>query len=207
MAYDASTRIDWRPVVGHGDYSVSNTGLVYSHKINRVAGFNNYIGYRSAWIDGKSKYVHRLVAEAFIPNPDNLPCINHKDENGLNNNIDNLEWCDKAYNNRYGTSNARASETKKDFFQTEEGEIEKIRMSQRQKKYLQTKAGKEQLTRTMRPVRCLDIETLDVVRTFPSIASTNDFWGKRVGANIQKCCAGQIKSAYGYRWEYAQGGI
>ena len=55
----------------------------------------------------KSYLVHRLVAEAFIPNIDNLPCINHKDEDKTNNNIDNLEWCTIAYNNSYGTARER----------------------------------------------------------------------------------------------------
>lgn len=51
--------------------------------------------------DGKyyNKTIHRLVAEAFLPNPDNLPCVNHKDENRLNNHIDNLEWCTYRHNN------------------------------------------------------------------------------------------------------------
>ena len=52
--------------------------------------------------------IHKLVAETFIPNPDNLPCINHKDENKHNNHVDNLEWCTIAYNNIYGTARERA---------------------------------------------------------------------------------------------------
>ena len=51
----------------------------------------------------KTFMVHRLVAEAFIPNPNNLPQINHKDENGKNNDVSNLEWCSRSYNMNYGT--------------------------------------------------------------------------------------------------------
>lgn len=56
-------------------------------------------------------YVHRLVAEAFIPNPDNLPEINHKDENPSNNHVDNLEWCTHEYNSNYGTRAKRIKNT------------------------------------------------------------------------------------------------
>lgn len=56
---------------------------------------------------GRKKKIHRLVAEAFIPNPDNLPSINHKDENRTNNRADNLEWCTVAYNSTYGTVSQR----------------------------------------------------------------------------------------------------
>lgn len=51
----------------------------------------------------KHEYVHRVIATVFIPNPNNYPCINHKDENGLNNKINNLEWCTYQQNNIYGS--------------------------------------------------------------------------------------------------------
>lgn len=51
----------------------------------------------------EAKLIHRLVAQAFIPNLDNLPCINHKDENPSNNCVDNLEWCSYKYNNEYNS--------------------------------------------------------------------------------------------------------
>lgn len=59
-----------------------------------------------------NKSVHRLVAEAFIPNPDNLPQVNHKDEDKSNNCVDNLEWCDAVYNMNYGTRQTRSIQTK-----------------------------------------------------------------------------------------------
>ena len=59
----------------------------------------------------KAELIHRLVAIAFIPNPNELPQVNHKDENKDNNCADNLEWCDTKYNNTYGTRLYRAAES------------------------------------------------------------------------------------------------
>ena len=68
-------------------------------------------GYKTVSLtkDGKTKtlFVHRLVAEAFIPNVDNLPMVNHKDEDKTNNFVENLEWCTNDYNINYGTARRR----------------------------------------------------------------------------------------------------
>ena len=74
-------------------------------------------GYNRIILCKNGKYstflVHRLVAEAFIPNPENLPYINHKDENSRNNDVDNLEWCTAKYNCNYGTHNEKLSRNHK----------------------------------------------------------------------------------------------
>ena len=73
-------------------------------------------GYKTVLLSKNAKrkwhFVHRLMAEAFIPNPDNLLFVNHKDEDKLNNSLDNLEWCTAKYNSNYGTRNKRLSKTK-----------------------------------------------------------------------------------------------
>ena len=61
----------------------------------------------------KGFQVHRLVAFAFLQNPNQYPQINHKDENKLNNKLENLEWCSVLYNNKYGTRLKRVSESNK----------------------------------------------------------------------------------------------
>ena len=111
----------WKDIPGYeGKYQVSNFGRVRS--LDRIDDENHFRkgqimktkllrGYvRVALRDGKKQkdyQVHRLVALAFIPNPEGFKCVNHKDENKLNNNVDNLEWCTLAYNFNYGTARAR----------------------------------------------------------------------------------------------------
>lgn len=101
--------MNWKPIDElDGLYLISDTGKVFSVRTNRIIKTHlSNMGYERVSVDinGETyKYsVHRLVATAFIPNPDNLPCVNHKDENPLNNNVDNLEWCTQKYNINYGT--------------------------------------------------------------------------------------------------------
>lgn len=122
---------EWLPVHGYeGLYSVSNLGRVKRDKSKRLAGVygvvdvpekilvqTNTKGYKFVCLskDGKAKrvQVHRLVAIAFIPNPNALPMVNHKDESRDNNHVDNLEWCTAKYNNNYGTVRKRLSDNAK----------------------------------------------------------------------------------------------
>lgn len=87
-------------------YAISSLGRVmsmYDGHIMKTAITNKGYELLVTHINKKQKgyTIHRLVAEAFIPNPNNFPIVNHKDENPLNNNVDNLEWCTSSYNNTY----------------------------------------------------------------------------------------------------------
>ena len=97
------------------DYKVSSFGRIFSIKSNRyLSPFKHNYSYIDLTINGEvKKYsVHRLVATLFIPNPDNLPDVNHIDENRFNNRADNLEWCTAKYNTNYGTAINRIIDTK-----------------------------------------------------------------------------------------------
>ena len=109
----------WKDISGfEGVYEISSYGRVRSVKSGRILSTSKCggcRGYISVCLskNGKryGKLVHRLVAEAFIENTDNLPEVNHKDEDKSNNRVDNLEFCDHKYNMNYGTRNIRSKDT------------------------------------------------------------------------------------------------
>ena len=146
LSLEDLTGESWRPIVGYEDkYLVSNFGRVKSleriltksdvpnakwsrqkHSTKILKSHKNMYGYYMVYLSNRGStkgfLVHRLVGMAFIPNPNNLPQINHKDECKTNNSVwvnldgsidfekSNLEWCDNRYNSNYGTKGQRIAE-------------------------------------------------------------------------------------------------
>lgn len=122
--YIMNTREEFILLPGFEDkVKISNLGyavnLNYNHtgkerrfKLSKATG--GYLAFGFGYKGKKHSFrIHKVVAELFIPNPDNLPEVNHKDENKENNRVDNLEWCTAEYNCNYGTRTKRIAEKKK----------------------------------------------------------------------------------------------
>ena len=184
----------WRTPIYKGEiydnYRVSNLGQILSLNYGRTgkAKLMNPWEDKDAYLhvglykNGKQDtcIVHRLVAETFLSNPDNLPCINHKiqgdegkkinmvifnEDGSVDEEKSTIEWCTHEYNNNYGTHNERSAKT-------------------RSKKVLQF--------------------TLDgeFIREW---SSTNECGRNGFNkGNISSCCNGKTKSAYGYIWKYKE---
>lgn len=119
----------WKPIDGFPFYMISNFGRV--KRIEHIDGCNRLRNerlrkprsaegghlYVTLYDQTRRKYklffIHRLVALAFIPNPNNLPIINHKDNNPANNHFTNLEWCDYSYNNSYASAREKRNKTRR----------------------------------------------------------------------------------------------
>ena len=185
----------WNNVKGYeGLYQVSNYGNVRSLNYNKTGKtrilktITNNSGYIQVGLhkSGNMKLctVHRLVAQAFIPNPDNLPIVNHKDYIKTNNISNNLEWCNYEYNNNYGNRNVKLSNSLTNN------------------------------VKTSIPVVQLNLEGSFVQEFPSAIEAARSLSKPNLSAasiNILKCCKGEAdtqygtvarKTAYGYKWKF-----
>lgn len=190
----------WKPVIGYETYyEVSNYGRVRSLNYYGKTGKTVILhqkklssGYMMLQLSKNNKQkdwlVHILVAKAFIQNPDNYPCVNHKDENRANNNVDNLEWCTYGYNNNYGTRNEKIS---KALTGRKMSEKTKKKVSKRKKGIPNFKKRKKVYQYT------LDNQ---LVKVWESARETNkDGFSYK---NISQCCNGKRKTHKGYKWSF-----
>ena len=187
----------WKAVTGwEGLYEVSNFGNVRTlhykkpylmHPTIDAKGYKR-VSFVLLYSKKYKRYsVHRLVAQAFIPNPDNLPEVNHKDENKLNNRSDNLEWCNTTYNLAYGTARSRMAQTRKN-----------MKFSDLHLRNLQISHAISQ----GKIVEQIDANG-NVMARFSSISEAARNMG--VSANsISHACNGLTKSSCGYVWKFSE---
>lgn len=177
----------WKDIKGYeGIYQISNFGNVCSlnygkrgYAKNLVPKVNNC---GRLWVElfnngvKRQFLIHRLVGEAFIPNPDNLPQINHIDENPKNNCVENLEWCTNEYNIRY--------------------------FRERHPSHARIRKNTERYNRRLdKPVNQIDrggnvVKQWKDARTVVVEMGFNQW-------SITQCCDGKRHTAYGFRWQYA----
>lgn len=191
----------WRKIEGYDYYMVSNCGRVLSLK-NRhgkkqmIKIKTNDNGYCSVglYLNKKCKYhlVHRLVAQAFIPNPNNYPVINHRDENKQNNFVwvnedgsvdyekSNLEWCTQKYNINYGN---RTDRVRKKTIGTK-------------KNYCGSK------NHNSKPIEQYDLDG-NLLNTFDCAADAEKYLGLKVySSHIRSVCNGKLKQSCGFKWKW-----
>lgn len=173
--------MEWKKIEEPFDlYEVSSEGSVRNRKTGKaLKPQRNRKGYLKVHLYGReiTKFisVHRLVAEAFIPNPNNLPEVNHKDEDKENNKSSNLEWCNRGYNVRYYQERHPNSLARRPL-------------------------GTYGAYKNKRKVAQKSLNG-EVVAVFESIAEVVRSKGFN-NWSISQCCNGKRNQAYGYKWEY-----
>lgn len=184
----------WKDIEGYeGLYQVSNYGNVkslnyrnkgYARNLvpkTNCKGYNWVILYKSKI--SKPILIHRLVANAFIDNPNGYPIINHKDENKTNNSVENLEWCTLSYNVKY------SMDRHPERFFVSSGQRKKRDYYKLKTKYASIRIN--QLTLDGKYIKqWFNLAELKHKQNYNS-------------TSIKECCEGKRKTAYGYKWEFA----
>ena len=178
----------WVNIENHPSYFISNFGRVFSKKSNKVMK-NRVVsknGYQQITLDNSQLLVHRLVAQAFIPNPNNLPCVNHKDENPGNNDFRNLEWCTYKYNSNYGTNPSRHSKKMLDRYNNDQDWKSDCikRLAEIQKK---------------KRKRVVQLDKFNnYIKTYESSYATEK--DGHLSVHVCDCANGKRKTHHGYKW-------
>lgn len=191
----------WVPMIGEeGKYEISNYGYVrrvfdspYTSRGRKIKSYGKILsphkannGYLRTSYAGKRDYTHRLVALHFVPNPNNLPEVNHIDGNKHNNYYENLEWCDRAYNCKHASETGLINKTS-------EKRIEKIKENR-----------KIAVKNAMKPVDQFDKQG-KLIATYESVKQASDITGVNKGQIAAVCCHyPHRKTAGGYIWKYKE---
>lgn len=194
----------WKDIDGFPMYQVSNYGKVLSKFTNKcLTPARDKDGYARVGLrrDKKTfnKRVARLVAIAFIPNPEGLPIVNHKDEDKSNDYVGNLEWCTVQYNNTYGSRLEKVSKKLLGHELFGKGRI--ITLEERKMR--------SKTSGVKRKVNQIDPSTHEIIKTWDSMAD----YGRAIGINPQRTavgiwnvCTKRGHTYHGYIWEYADEG-
>ena len=188
--------------------TVEDNGRIYDKPIKgrQMKQAAHSKGYKTVALtkDGKTTlyYVHRIVAEAFIPNPDNLPMVNHKDEDKTNNFVNNLEWCTCEYNNNYGTGIERSAQKKRGIKHTEE---HKKKIADSVKGYYTTHDSPTKGKPSPKRKAVISVDENGNESFYNSVDDAVKAIGAHDSRNILAVCRGDRKTACGRRWRYADG--
>lgn len=187
---------EWRPIPGtENKYEISNYGNVKSlsyhqtGKVKLLKPFPDKKGYLQVDINKKSRKVHRIVAEVYIPNPNKKPQINHKDGNKSNNRVDNLEWCTQSENQKHAYKHGLKP---KSMERAHSNEVKEMLVN-----YSKKINDKRKI-----PVIAINIETGERTRY-----SSQSEAAKKLGVHqksVGRICYGKQKQTKGYRFEFEQ---
>lgn len=193
-------------------YYVDENGNVFSAKTNKyLSPCKDKYGYLFVMLYKDKKQfcqkIHRLVAKAFIPNPNGYLQVNHKNENKTDNRVENLEWCTAKYNINYGTAMKRAADTRKEkgYYWIEQSiETRKLHNPNNENYYKIAESrrlnGTNRMYSLMKPVEQLT-EDGEVIAEYPSITDAAIAVGTS-RKNISHCLLGKQETAKKYKWRY-----